>query len=203
MLAGSVVGSVPAGIAIQRLGLRASMIACLSIIPCMAAILAAGLPAPLLLGCAFLYGAVSVMWAVLLSPAVATLTTARNRDGGFSIVCSSGIAIGILGGAVGGRLPAWMARLTPHSSVVAQYRAALWIGCGIVLLGLLPSSKLRLRSSFSVARTSWRLRRPPPQVIYFLATVAVWNLGTGVFNPFFSAFFARLHMPVERIGMVF
>jgi MFS family permease len=203
MLAGGVAGSVPAGIAIQRLGLRASMIACFTIIPCLAAILAAGLPAPLLLGCAFLYGAVSVLWAVLQSPAVAALTNDRNRGAGFSIVCSSGISIGILGGAVGGRLPGWMARLAPGTSVVAQYRAALWIGCAIVLLGLLPSSKLRLRAPFSPLPQSRRLRRPPAAVIYFLAAAAVWNLGTGAFNPFFSAFFERLHMPVERIGLVF
>jgi len=203
MLAGSIVGSAPAGIAIQRLGVRASMIACFSIIPCMAAIMAAGLPSPLLLGFAFLYGAVSVMWAVLLSPAVAGLTTARNRGAGFSVVCASGIAIGILGGAIGGRLPGWIARVAPGTSVVAQYRAALWIGCAIVLLGLVPSAQLRLRAPLSPLRKDWRLRRPPPQVVYFLAAAAVWNLGTGAFNPFFSAFFARLHMPVQRIGMVF
>jgi MFS family permease len=203
MMAGSVVGSVPAGIAIQRLGLRDSMIACFSIIPCLAAILAAGLPAPLLLGCAFLYGAVSVLWAVLQAPAVAELTSVRNRGAGFGIICSSGIAIGVLGGGVGGRLPGWMARLAPGSSVVAQYRAALWIGCAIVMLGLASSLKLPLRAQLSSAPQSRRLHRPPPQVIYFLAAVAVWNLGTGVFNPFFSAFFERLHMSVERIGLVF
>jgi MFS family permease len=203
MMVGSVLGSVPAGIAIQRLGVRGSMLACFSIIPCLAAILAAGLPAPLILGFAFLYGVVSVMWAVLLSPAVAGLTNARNRGAGFSIVCASGIAIGILGGAVGGRLPGWMARLAPGISVVAQYRAALWTGCAIVLLGLVPSSKLRLLAALSPVRERRRLLRPPPQVIYFLAAAAAWNLGTGVFNPFFSAFFERMHMPVERIGLVF
>jgi MFS family permease len=203
MLAGSVAGSLPAGMAIQRLGVRGSMIACFTIIPCLAAILASGLPAWLLLGFAFFYGAVSVMWAVLLSPAVAALTSARNRGTGFSIVCSSGIAIGIMGGAVGGRLPGWVARFAPHTAVVAQYRAALWTGCGIVLLGLIPSSKLRLRASVAQEQGSRRLRRPPPEVIHILVAVAVWNLGTGAFNPFFSAFFERLHMPVERIGLVF
>lgn len=203
MLAGSVAGSLPAGIMIQRLGLRGSMIACFTIIPCLAAILVAGLPAPLLLGCAFLYGVVSVMFAVLMSPAVAELTGVRNRSAGFSIICSSGIAIGVLGGAVGGRLPGWIARLAPGSSVVAQYRVALWIGCAIVLLGLVPSFNLRSRAQLSPVRDSHRLRRPPTDVIYFLAAAAVWSLGTGVFNPFFSAFFERLHMPVERIGLVF
>jgi MFS family permease len=203
MMAGGVVGSLPAGIAIQRLGLRGSMIACFTIIPCLAAILSAGLPAPLLLGCAFLYGALSVLWAVLQAPAVAELTSVRNRGAGFGIICSSGIAIGILGGGVGGRLPGWMAQLAPGSSVVAQYRAALWIGCAIVLLGLVSSLKLRPRAPLPPVRESRLLRRPPPQVIYFLAAVAVWSLGTGVFNPFFSAFFERMHMPVERIGLVF
>ena len=203
MMAGSVAGSIPAGIAISRLGLRGSMIACLSIIPCMAAILAAGLPAPLLLAFAFLYGAVSVLWAVLLSPAVAALTNARNRGAGFSVICSSGIAIGILGGAVGGRLPGWMSRVAPGSSVVSQYRGALWAGCAIVLLGLPFCWKLKLSATLSEMRQTWRLRRPPSNVLYFLAAVAVWNLGTGSFNPFFTAFFAHLHMPVERIGLVF
>ena len=71
MLGGSVGGSAPVGVAIQRLGIRASMIACFTTIPCLAAILAAGLPSAVLLGVAFLYGMFSVMWAVLLSPAVA------------------------------------------------------------------------------------------------------------------------------------
>lgn len=203
MMAGSVIGSVPAGVAISRLGLRGSMVACLSIIPCMAAILATGLPAPLLLVCAFLYGAVSVLWAVLLSPAVAALTNARNRSAGFGIICSSGIAIGILGGAAGGRLPGWIAHVLPGSSDIAQYRGALWIGCAIVLLGLVFCLRLAPRAALSEPSRRRRLRRPPSEAINFLAAAAIWNLGTGVFNPFFTAFFAHLHMPVERIGLVF
>ncbi len=31
----------------------------------------------------------------------------------------------------------------------------------------------------------------------------VWNLGTGAFNPFFSAFFVHLSFSTERIGMLF
>lgn len=203
MMAGSVAGAVPAGFAISRLGLRGSMIACLSIIPGVAAILVAGLPAPILLACAFLYGIVSVLWAVLLSPATAALTNARNRTTGFGIICSSGIAIGILGGAIGGRLPGWFARLAPSSSVIAQYRAALWTGCAIVMLGVVFCFKLKVRARLPEIRENQRLYRPTSDVACFLAAVAVWNLGTGMFNPFFTAFFAHLQMPVERIGLVF
>lgn len=203
MMAGGVMGSVPASYAISRLGLRGAMIACFTVIPSMAAILAAELPAPLLLLCAFLYGAVSVLWAVLLSPATAALTNARNRSAGFGIICSSGIAIGILGGSLGGRLPGWMARMFPGSSLVEQYRGALWTGCAIVLLGLVFCFRLPSRAPLDDAPRARALRRPPPEVIQFLAATAVWNLGTGVFNPFFTAFFAHLHMPVDRIGLVF
>src|SRR5208337_3104780 len=36
-----------------------------------------------------------------------------------------------------------------------------------------------------------------------LIAMAVWNLGTGAFNPFSNVFFARMHMPVENISYVF
>ncbi len=95
-----------------------------------------------------------------MSPAVAELTNAQNRGVGFGIICSSGIAIGILGGAVGGRLPGWMARLAPGTSVVAQYRAALWIGCAIVLLGLVSSFEASIaHPAFASAR---KPATPPP-----------------------------------------
>jgi MFS family permease len=48
-----------------------------------------------------------------------------------------------------------------------------------------------------------QLHRPSPIVLRFLVAMAVWNLGTGVFNPFTNVFFARMRMPLERIGYVF
>ena len=48
-----------------------------------------------------------------------------------------------------------------------------------------------------------RFYRPSPVVLRFLIAVLVWSIGTGVFNPFTSVFFARMRMPVERIGYVF
>ncbi|MEO7146099.1 MAG: MFS transporter, partial [Bryobacteraceae bacterium] len=45
--------------------------------------------------------------------------------------------------------------------------------------------------------------RPNSVVVKFLIAIAAWNLGTGAFNPFFNAFFARLRMPVQQIGSVF
>jgi MFS family permease len=40
-------------------------------------------------------------------------------------------------------------------------------------------------------------------VIRFLVAIAAWNLGTGIFNPFFNVFFSRLRLPVEQIASLF
>jgi len=48
-----------------------------------------------------------------------------------------------------------------------------------------------------------KLYRPSPIVLRFLIAMAVWNLGTGAFNPFANVFFARMHMPLRNIGTVF
>jgi predicted MFS family arabinose efflux permease len=45
--------------------------------------------------------------------------------------------------------------------------------------------------------------RPSPLVIRFLAAIAAWNLGVGVFNPFLNVYFSRLRLPVEQIGSLF
>jgi hypothetical protein len=38
-----------------------------------------------------------------------------------------------------------------------------------------------------------------PSKSMFLAGIAVWNLATGAFNPFFNAFFAR-HLTLRLTG---
>ena len=46
--------------------------------------------------------------------------------------------------------------------------------------------------------------RPSPLLARFLVAMLIWNLGTGIFNPFRNVFFARqIHLAVEQIGYVF
>ena len=41
-------------------------------------------------------------------------------------------------------------------------------------------------------------------MLRFLIAILIWNLGTGLFNPFRNVFFARrIHLAVEQIGYVF
>jgi predicted MFS family arabinose efflux permease len=201
MTAGSVVGSILAVAAMQRYGLRRTLLAGFVLSACISALRAYVTFPPALLGLAAAAGVSFSAWPVALSPVVAQLTTAKSRPLGFSLVCSSGIAIGIVGGLAAGHMPGWLLRLHLASSKVESYRESLLIGCAFILLAFWRFSRIDMGAAQPDKRV---FRRPSPMLIRFLVAMAVWNLGTGALNPFFSVFFARsVRLPVEQIGTVF
>ncbi|MGH9665482.1 MAG: MFS transporter, partial [Bryobacteraceae bacterium] len=200
MTAGGVAGSIPAALALQRYGLRRTLLVCFSLAAGVSGLRACVASAPVLLSLAFVGGAVTAIWAVAISPAVAQLTNEKNRTLGFSLVFSSGIGIGVLGGLAGGSLPGLLSRLHAASPGIPAYRLSLLSGCVIVLLALWPLSRAGLGAAPPPER---KLYRPSPVVTRFLVAIAVWGFGTGAFNPFFNVFFARRHVPVDRIGLIF
>jgi predicted MFS family arabinose efflux permease len=198
MTAGSLAGCIPAAAAIRRFGMRSTLLGAFVAIACISAIRATVTPAPLLVALAFLAGFVGSTWGVAISPTVAGLTTERNRALGFSLIFSSGVGIGVLGGFAGGLLPGRFAHLL--ASNINGYRASLLFGCLSVLLALWPLSRLKIQAA---PQREPVFTRPSPLLWRFFAAVIVWNLGTGAFNPFFSAFFVHLRLSTERIGALF
>lgn len=202
MTAGNVAGSILSVFALRRFGIPRMLMASFALTAGFSALRAVATSPPVLLVLAGVAGLVSSVWPVALAPAVASVTSERGRPFGFSLVCSSGIAIGIVGAACAGRLPGWIAGLHRVSSGVGSYRASLLIGCAIVLFALWP---LRLvKMSAAPAMKERKIHRPNRFVVRFLIAMLVWNLGTGIFNPFRNVFFVRqVHMAVDRIGYVF
>ncbi len=198
MTAGSLVGCLPAAAAIRRFGAKPTLFAAFIAVACISALRATVPMAPMLVALAFAAGFAMSTWGVAVSPAIAQLTTERNRSLGFSLIFSSGVGIGVLGGIVGGHLPGKFSSLL--SSTVDGYRASLLFGCAVVLLALVPLSRLRIDAAPASEPV---FRRPSPLLLRFFAAMIVWNLGTGAFNPFFSAFFVHLSFSTERIGMLF
>jgi MFS family permease len=201
MTAANIAGSILSVFAIQRFGMRRTLMVSFTLVAGLSALRAVATSPPVLLALAALAGLAFSVWPVALAPVIAAVTTEKSRARGFSFVCASGISIGIVGSLAAARLPAWLLHLHLASSDIASYRSSLLIGCAIVLLSLWPLARLRL--SVTPAPIERKLVRPSPFVLRFLIAVFVWNLGTGVFNPFTSVFFARMRMPVERIGYVF
>ena len=198
MTAGSVAGCIPAAAALRRFGLRSTLLAAFAAIACIAALRAMITLSPVLVGLAFVAGFIGSTWGVAISPAVAQLTTERNRSLGFSLILSSGVAIGILGGFAGGHLPGKFSHAL--LSNINGYRASLLCGCATILLALWPLSRLKIEAAPAPGAL---FRRPSPVLLRFFAAMVVWNLGTGAFNPFYGAFFVHLRFSTERIGMLF
>jgi hypothetical protein len=177
MTAGSIAGTVLAWRLSAARGIRATLLTCFATGAVVSAlrVWVEGL-APLAAG-AVLGGAVFGLWAVSISPAVAALSSEARRPRAFGLFFSSGIATGVLGGWLGGRLPDWM----------GSRPAALAAGCALMGLALIPAWGLRFPARHEAERRRFRggafLRR-------FLPPLALWSLAIGVFNPFFNVYFA-------------
>jgi MFS family permease len=197
MTVGSLMGSIPAALAIQRFGLRNTMFAAFAAVAADSGLRASATSVPWLIALAFTGGLVWSAWAVAISPAIAQLTTERNRAWGFSLMFSRGIATGIVAGFLGGRLPQWLERWGLASSPLASYRHALWAGSAMVLLSLWPLARVQLGPAPPQDR---KLRPPSRPLLRFLGAIMVWHFGTAMFNPFFNAFLVRRQFSAARIG---
>ncbi len=134
-------------------------------------------------------GAAFSLYVVSLAPAIARLTSEKARSTGFSFSTASSIALGMLGSWLGGSLPGWLGGKRP----------AMLAGCALMALALWPSARLRIAPAPAEGVKLYPRNR---FVVRFLVVWAIWNLATGSFNPFFTTFFARLHTPVTRIGLI-
>jgi predicted MFS family arabinose efflux permease len=198
---GSIVGTLPAGFMAQRYGLRGTLLTCFALVAIVSALRAIFVWQTPQLCLAFLAGAVTTIFAVCLSPALAQLTTDQNRPFGFSIVFSFGIGDGILGSQVGGHLPGWLSRIAPLASHVQVMRVALLIGSAITAFALWPTSRLKFTRTPAPEKKFYHLS---PFLRRYLPAIGVWALATGAFSPFANVYFAQhLRMPVEHIGAIF
>jgi predicted MFS family arabinose efflux permease len=126
---------------------------------------------------------------VSIAPTVSGLTTERSRPFGFSLVFAFGIGIGALAGLTIGKMHA------------VPLQPTLLAACALAALGALPALRLRLTGT---APDTQRVYPSNPFVYRFLFALCIWSFATGMFNPFFSAYFIQaLHIPVPRIGLFF
>jgi MFS family permease len=201
MSAGGIAGCLPAAGIVKKLGLKKTVIFGSAAVAILCAMRTAPLGRPWLIGTAFAAGAISSIWAVSLVPMVAALTNVRNRALGYSIWSSWGIGLGVIVGVAAGYMTIWIRKSGLASGDVAARQIGLLLGSGAALLSPLLLTRVPL------ARTEDPGVKVFPRSVFvnrYLLTVAVWSLGVGAFNPFFTAYFSRqLHMSVPRIGFVY
>jgi hypothetical protein len=201
MRVGSLAGTIPAAVLARRAGLRAALLTAVAGTAGTAVLRAWDGGQSWLMATAFCNGAFLTLWAVSFAPSIAGLTSERNRRLGFSLSCAAGIAVGIPGGFVAGRLPGLIGHALRHASSLEPLRWALVAASAVAALGALPAVGLRFDSD---PMTETRTYPPARAVAGFLIAISFWSAATGAFNPFFNAFFAEhMRMSVSAIGAVF
>ncbi|MBE0658267.1 MAG: MFS transporter [Bryobacteraceae bacterium] len=193
---GSLAGALPAGVLVQRAGIGRMLSVAFVLLGSLFALRTVVTGRVTLLALAFAGGMVFSAFMVAFAPAIARMTRPESRPLGYGIFFSSGIALGIVGGVLGGRLPGWMSGVGLQGT-----QAALLASCALIALAAWPVSSLRLPP---VDQPAQKLYPRNPILWRLLAVIAVWNLATGSFNPFFNAFFAdHMGTGVERLGTIF
>ncbi len=202
MAVGTLCGTVPAGIALERFGLRWTLsfgitLACLaSILRTIFLLPAAQIPLAVLSG----FGL--CVWGVCLSPAVANFTSEQQRQTGFSIMFASGIGVAGLGALAAGNLPAYFQKLAHAGlSTANSEKDTLFLAIAIASLSLLLIARLFLQTLTPRVQL---LRPSSPFLSRFLPAMAIWSLVTGAFPPFASVFFVHhLGVSLKQMGSIF
>jgi predicted MFS family arabinose efflux permease len=148
------------------------------------------------------------VWGVCFLPAVATLTTEKNRASAFSIIFSMSIGAGALGGLVGGYLPQWLKVAGYAMRASDVKRLTLLVACGIASVALIPLLRLRLtfeesqpQSSNTPGKQAWKMN---PFLRRFLPSMALWTVALTSFTPFASVYLSRnLNISLSHIGLIF
>ena len=188
---GCVAGTLPAAAAVRRFGLRRTLLGAIAGCAALAGLRALVTGRFELAALGFIGGAFFSGWAVVMTPTIAATVPEKSRAAAFGIFYGAMFAMGIAGGWTGGHLPGWAHGKQP----------ALLIAAGLAALALLPAARLRIAAAAPARRES-KAYPSARFLVRYMAPFALWNLATGSFNPFFSAYFSRLGVGVERIGAI-
>jgi len=201
MTLGSLVGTLPAGMLSERFGLKRILMLCFIFTPAISAIRPFFLDEHLQIALAFFSGLSLCAWQVGFSPATAILATEKSRTFAFSLMMSTGILTGGLGGLAAGWLPGWIERLHMASGAADAKRLVLLACCAIFALGIWPLSRLRLPQTSTEQRKAWTF---DPFLYRYLPAMALWTLAAGAFLPFGQVFLAKqAHLSLPKIGEAF
>jgi predicted MFS family arabinose efflux permease len=196
------VGVLPGSEIARRYGLRNLVILAVLGTAVAATFRALALSPAVLLASAFMNGLFLSLWAVSMPPAVAGLTSAKNRTLGFSVISSLGIGSGAVAGLIGGHLPGALLHLYPAFSSIRAKQISLLIGSALAALAIVPGMSLPLPPRSEQKREK-RIYPNNPFIRIFLVALFAWMLGTIGFNAFFNVYFANhLHATVPQIGLI-
>ena len=213
MTLGSLLGTLPAGVLSRKFGIRSLLIVCFVASTFLGTLRLVWMSESAQVALAFLAGLAMSSWGVCFLPAIARLTTEKNRTSAFSLICSVSIVTSALGGLVCGYLPHWLGMVGFVLRAVTVKRLILLASCIVALMGIIPalrlkfpvSSQERSEAESNTLSDGWfRDWKLDSFLLRYLPCMALWSAVLAAFTPFANVYLARdLHIPMLRIGLIF
>lgn len=203
---GSIVGTLPTGIMIKRVGLWQTLLICFFAAPIAGILRILFTAQSSQIALAFLAGIAMCLWGVCFSPAIARLTDEENRAFAFSLIFSMSIGSSAIGGLVCGYLPAWLHFFGVSVSPVHIKQIILLSASVCAALGMVALRKLRnpLQAEVVNVPSQKRQRYWNPFLVRFLPSMALWSAVAASFAPFASIYFVRIYqVPLGKLGLIF
>jgi MFS family permease len=202
MTLGGLVALLPAGMVIDRFGVRAALLGGVTIATVGLALTALLRSPSAIYAAAAVVGIGGASCRVAWGPALMRLASDEQRTRAFSWNVALLIATGGAWTLLAGLLPAWSARAAAATGLSGT-QVALLVGAGISALAVACYWPLQLPRETPLGRPApsvW----PPREVRVLVPLVALWMLAAALVLPFFNIFFVdRFGMPVARVGALF
>jgi MFS family permease len=204
MTAGGVAALIPAGMLIDRWGIRRAYIFA-------AAFASVGLVSGAVtetryavLTSAVVAGAGAAAFRVVMGPLLLAVTDERTRARAFSWNVGLLIGSGAVWTLASGFLPGWI-EATTGLSRVEGIRSALIAGAMLTAASVLLALRMPSTSGGSAAHAAPRASlRIPAHLLGVIGMVCVWMTAAALVLPFFNIFFQQVHhLPMARIGVLF
>lgn len=201
---GTFLVALPAAFLINRFPTRRVVIGAAAVASCAYFLQAMPIPRGAILLAAAMAGAAFAVHTIAASPFFMRNSSPDERLELFGLNSAVEIAAGVLGAAGGGLLPRLAA---PHlGGIVAGYRLTLGLAAGMVLLALIPYSRIREgRPPRQEEPLLAPYRRAPwPLIARLITPKFLTALGAGLVIPFLNLYFRnRFHLGSDRIGLYF
>jgi MFS family permease len=206
---GSVLVMMPAALLSKKIGVKPLITASFIAAPLFSALRVLYIGWSAQITFALLAGAMISVGQVCYLPAIARLTTDKNRTAAFTLILSANLGTSALGGVLCGYLPAWVkaAGISLHPADLK--RIILLASCAVVSLGLFPLFRLKFLEPTNGPAEESPVRaprrwKPSPFLLRFLPLMALWAAVIASFSPFGSIYLSSvLHMPMSQIGLVY
>jgi MFS family permease len=211
LMAGGLAGLAPAGVLVDRIGVRAAYLLATALTG--AGLLAgavAAAPAGVF-AAAFVAGAGAAAWRVASGPAVMELASERQRARVFSWNVGLLVASGAAWTALSGALPGWVERASGADALTAM-RLALAAGgvltlAAAVVFPRLPRAARLPATAPTHPRPAWRALLAavhlPRNLAVLVGLVFAWMTASALLIPFFNLYFLRAHdVAMDRIGLL-